>query len=64
MKGNFLNSLKESKKKEIEILSELVERNEIVQREYFNIKAYESDFKVKVEKSKISFLQSIFTVNI
>jgi hypothetical protein len=64
MKGNFLISIKECKKKEVEVLSELVQRNEYIQKEYFAIKANDSDFKLNIEKSKISFLQSILTINI
>ena len=56
---NFLSFIKESKNREVEILSELVQRNENLQEHYFNLKSKSSEFKLIGEKEKISFVQSI-----
>ena len=62
MKGNFMTTVKEYKQREYQILSELVCVNEEIQKKYFDLKGKSSEFKLKAEKLKITFTQSIIII--
>lgn len=62
MNGNFLYTIKDFKQRELILLSELVIKNEQIQKQFFEIRGKSSDFKLKAEKLKISFTKSIMII--